>query len=510
MHGSPLGRTISLAGRDLRAVSALSLIITAVLVISLRWLLPRAGVQALLIVDQHPLVIHTYSSRIEGVLREVGLRLGARDIVVPSPASPVSANTIVQVFRARPFHLEVDGQVRMVESHASRLDVLLAEAGVAWGPHDQIFLEGQPVGADAALTRGGAGQREVSPPPKQSLHRRRIIFPTPQPLRISIRRARPFTLHEGQVSDALYSTATTVGQALWEHGITLYAGDRVSPALSSPLQAGLDVYIQRSQPVEILVDGRHIRTRTQAASIGGLLSELGIALVGQDRVEPAEDTPITENLTVRVTRVREEVIMEEESIPYQTLWQPDGNLELDQQELQQAGAEGLLRRRVRVQYEDGQEVARSLEDEWVEREPTDKIIRYGTKVVIRELETPDGTIHYWRRIRMLATSYTAATSGKAPDHPEYGITFLGWQMRAGIVAVDPSVIPLRTEVYVPGYGKGVAADTGGAIKGRRIDLGYDEANLTYWYKWVDVYLLAPPPPASKIRWVLPNWPAERK
>jgi 3D (Asp-Asp-Asp) domain-containing protein len=262
--------------------------------------------------------------------------------------------------------------------------------------------------------------------------------------------------------------------------------------------------------VEILVDGRHIRTRTQAVSVGELLSELGIALVGQDRVEPAEDTQVTADMIVRVTRVREEVLVEEETIPFETRWEPDSNLELDQQELQQAGAEGLLRRRVRVLYEDGQEVARNLEDEWVEREPTDKIIRYGTKIVIRELETPDGTIHYWRRIRMLATSYTAATSGKAPDHPEYGITFLGWQMRAGIVAVDPSVIPLRTEVYVPGYGKGVAADTGGAIKGRRIDLGYDEGNITHWYKWVDVYLLAPPPLPSKIRWVLPNWPMERK
>ncbi|MGQ9666889.1 MAG: ubiquitin-like domain-containing protein [Anaerolineae bacterium] len=510
MHWSPLGRITGLAGRNLRAVSALSLIITATLAVSLGWLPPRAGVQALLIVDQHPLVIHAYSARVEDVLRAVGLRLGTRDIVVPSPASPVSANTIIQVFRARPFRLEVDGQVLTVESHASRLDVLLAEAGITLGPHDQVFLENRPVGANAVLTGGSAGQGGASPPPKQSPRRQRIIFPTPRPLRISIRRARPFTLHDGQVSDTLYSTATTVGQALWEHGITLYAGDRVSPALSSPLWAGLDVYIQRSQPVEILVDGRHIRTRTQAVSVGELLSELGIALVGQDRVEPAEDTPVTENLTVRVTRLREEVITEEEPIPFQTLWQPDGNLELDQQELQQAGAEGLLRRRVRVQYEDGQETARSLEDEWVEREPTDKIIRYGTKIVIRELEAPDGTIHYWRRIRMLATSYTAATSGKAPDHPEYGITFLGWQMRAGIVAVDPSVIPLRTEVYVPGYGKGVAADTGGAIKGRRIDLGYDEDNLKHWYKWVDVYLLAPPPPANKIRWVLPNWPTERK
>jgi 3D (Asp-Asp-Asp) domain-containing protein len=83
-------------------------------------------------------------------------------------------------------------------------------------------------------------------------------------------------------------------------------------------------------------------------------------------------------------------------------------------------------------------------------------------------------------------------------------------MRKGIVAVDPSVIPLRSKVYVPGYGVGIAGDTGGSIKGRHIDLGYDEDNLVLWYRWVDVYLLDPPPPRSQIRWVLPNWPVERR
>jgi 3D (Asp-Asp-Asp) domain-containing protein len=66
-------------------------------------------------------------------------------------------------------------------------------------------------------------------------------------------------------------------------------------------------------------------------------------------------------------------------------------------------------------------------------------------------------------------------------------------MRHGIVAVDPSVIRLGSQVYVPGYGVGLAGDTGGAIYGRRIDLGYDDSNLVLWYRWVDVYLLTPVP-----------------
>jgi 3D (Asp-Asp-Asp) domain-containing protein len=66
-------------------------------------------------------------------------------------------------------------------------------------------------------------------------------------------------------------------------------------------------------------------------------------------------------------------------------------------------------------------------------------------------------------------------------------------MRDGIVAVDPRVIRLGSQVYVPGYGVGDAADTGGAISNLRIDLGYSEENYKSWYRCVDVYLLTPVP-----------------
>jgi len=94
---------------------------------------------------------------------------------------------------------------------------------------------------------------------------------------------------------------------------------------------------------------------------------------------------------------------------------------------------------------------------------------------------------------MLATSYSASTAGVSTSSPHYGRTATGLQMRDGIVAVDPRVISLGSQVYVPGYGVGLAADTGGAIKGKRIDLGYADENLQLWYRWVDVYLLTPVP-----------------
>ena len=75
----------------------------------------------------------------------------------------------------------------------------------------------------------------------------------------------------------------------------------------------------------------------------------------------------------------------------------------------------------------------------------------------------------------------------------YGKVRCGYAMHSGLVAVDPRIIPLHTNVYVPGYGLGNACDTGSAIVGKRIDLGYDDDNLKSWYSWVDVYLLTPVP-----------------
>jgi 3D (Asp-Asp-Asp) domain-containing protein len=53
-----------------------------------------------------------------------------------------------------------------------------------------------------------------------------------------------------------------------------------------------------------------------------------------------------------------------------------------------------------------------------------------------------------------------------------GTTASGLPTGPGVVAVDPTVIPLGTRLYIPGYGKGIAADIGGGIKGRIIDLWY--------------------------------------
>lgn len=86
---------------------------------------------------------------------------------------------------------------------------------------------------------------------------------------------------------------------------------------------------------------------------------------------------------------------------------------------------------------------------------------------------------------MVATGYTPGDPGCT------GITYTGTKASRGTIAVDPKVIPFGTKLYIPGYGYGVAADTGGAIKGNKIDLCYETRTeaLNWGIKNITVYVV---------------------
>ncbi|PYZ92932.1 hypothetical protein CR194_14935 [Salipaludibacillus keqinensis] len=98
---------------------------------------------------------------------------------------------------------------------------------------------------------------------------------------------------------------------------------------------------------------------------------------------------------------------------------------------------------------------------------------------------------------VLATGYTAGveSTGKSEGHPQYGITFSGVKVKRDLystIAADPDVFPIGTILFIPGYGYGVVADTGSAIKGDKIDLYYETVDEVYelWGKKnVEVYVV---------------------
>lgn len=302
----------------------------------------------------------------------------------------------------------------------------------------------------------------------------------------------------------LQTTAPTVGEALWEAGYRLFLADEVAPSFDSSLTPNLTITIQRSRPVTVIADGYTWPIRTRRAAVGEVLGDLRLLLVGEDYVAPAADQLVPAGGVIRVVRVREDFSTEQQLLPYETIYQARDDWEIDTVQVLQGGRQGLTQHRIRVRYEDGVEVSRVDEGERVVQSPTDAVVGYGTHIVVRTLDTPDGPVEYWRSYTMYATSYAAKFLSRPPGSPNYGRTASGKILTKGLVAIDRQMMPFGTRMYVPGYGFAEAADTGGGVRGRWIDLGFDDWNYESWHQAVTVYFLTPIPPADQIRWIIPS------
>lgn len=170
-------------------------------------------------------------------------------------------------------------------------------------------------------------------------------------------------------------------------------------------------------------------------------------------------------------------------IERKTIYKDDPEKEIDLEDVIDEGEDGKKITTTKITFYNGEEYGRDVIDVRT-IQPKDKIISRGTKIVWHTLDTPDGQIQYWKKMRVYATHYDS----HCPGCNDW--TAIGMRAGKGVIAVDPSVIKLRSNVYIPGYGKAVAGDTGGAIKGNIIDLGFDDARTAGWHaKYIDIYLL---------------------
>lgn len=305
-------------------------------------------------------------------------------------------------------------------------------------------------------------------------------------------------------TETITTQAATVADVLQEQNVQLGVDDRLQPGPETAVTENMTITIISAFPVTIAVDGRSYPLQTTWHDIPNLLAEAGIALVGQDFTIPAADTVIQPNDTIQVIRVSEDFQFTDTIIPYETVYQANPEMEIDSRALLTAGSPGILRQQVRIRYENGVPISETVDSEYLAQAPVNEVINYGTNVVIRTLNTPEGPLEYWRVVRMKVTGYTASSSGKAPSDPAYGITASGLPAGKGVVAIDPNVVPFRSNIYVEGYGKAIAGDTGGGVKGRIIDLGFDDGAYETWRGQVDVYYLTPVPPPENINYLIPT------
>lgn len=212
------------------------------------------------------------------------------------------------------------------------------------------------------------------------------------------------------------------------------------------------------------------------------LAGFSTASSGKVLSQTSEYLPETINL-LTTSRFTYKTSQEVETLPFRKTIVKDANLEWGAEELRQEGENGQLIRTIQIIFYNQEEIGRELV-KTERREPKDEITAQGTKMVIRETETPDGKIRYQGKFSVWATSYDGHCPGCR------GLTYSGTPVRHGTIAVDPELIPLGSNLYVPGYGFGRAEDIGGAIKGKRLDLGFENLAQGSWSaRWVDVYVL---------------------
>ena len=192
-----------------------------------------------------------------------------------------------------------------------------------------------------------------------------------------------------------------------------------------------------------------------------------------------------------------------EPAPFETLYQPAPDLEIDNIEVVDPGKYGIVASRVRIRLENGEEVNRRVDEAWQAVEPSPRILGYGTKIVVRTLRTSSGSIEYWRAVPVYATSYSPCN---------LGVDYCGWRtasgkkVKRGVIGVIRSWYNAMKgwPIYVPNYGIGSIEDIGGGIAGRKwIDLGFTDEEYERWHSWTTLYFLTPVPPLEYITWILP-------
>jgi uncharacterized protein YabE (DUF348 family)/3D (Asp-Asp-Asp) domain-containing protein len=432
----------------------------------------------------------TVASRQRGtnaLLQQAGVQLQVGDRVEREEGAP--GGPILAVQRAAPVVVDADGRVLTWRTRAHTVAGALAEAGVALGPFDSVLRNGlranynDDLDKPPLLVAAEALGLEVAEDAALSLSADQVI--------LKVRRAVPFTVVEDDQARSLLSSQPTLAQALREWGIRLGPGDEVEPAVSSPLTPGLLVHIWRAQPVTLSVGGIETVIYTHQGTVKELLEDAGIVLTGTDRVDPPLESPLSEGLRVRVYSYSEQPFMESEAVGHGAVYRLDPEL-AEGETWRVVGSDGVRHREYVIAYEDGVEVSRQLVDEWYDPEPVDTVVYFGTPERVQAAQALPEGLNVVRVMRVYATWYNPASAGRPPSDPYYGITSTGVPVTKGIVAVDPSVIPYGTRMYIPGYGFGVAADTGGAIVGSIIDLGFpDGVNPGWMSRWIDIYILGP-------------------
>jgi 3D (Asp-Asp-Asp) domain-containing protein len=218
---------------------------------------------------------------------------------------------------------------------------------------------------------------------------------------------------------------------------------------------------QLIQTVTVRVDGSQRQVHTTQVTVQALLRQLDIHLSPEDRSDPSLTAAIKDGMTVTITRISHATVTREIEQPSPVVTRLDPSL-IGVPCVVRRGRSGLVEETTVIWKKNGVVAIRWVESTRVVRAPT-------PTVILRGVSPSRGGAR--RVLNVVATAYdpSPASCGRRST----GHTAMGLKAGRGVIAVDPHVIPLGSRVFVEGYGFAIAADTGGAIKGNRIDVCFD-------------------------------------
>jgi uncharacterized protein YabE (DUF348 family) len=311
-------------------------------------------------------------------------------------------------------------------------------------------------------------------------------LPAKQGQALTYQAAYPITLNNDGSQLIFYSSAPTLGAALWGQDIRLTASDVTSLPLDTPVIAPLEVTISKAVPLTIQVGGKTLSISSAGATVGEALAEAGVALENLDKTVPADDQPIPADGVIQVVRVREETLLEESAITYSEVRVADEDMEIGNEEVRQAGENGVQVTSVRVRYEDGQEVSRETEQEWVSMQPVNQVTAYGSQVVVRTSADSECIVDYYLAKEVYVTSY----------HDTGQTTASGIWPYYGVIAVSPEWYSILkgSSICVPGYGVGTVLDVCPGCSGKNwLDVFLPTAEYVSWNRNLTAYFMTPVP-----------------
>ena len=285
---------------------------------------------------------------------------------------------------------------------------------------------------------------------------------------------RPVTIFDGKTKKVVRTRGETFTDVLREAGVRLGKYDEYWASAEKP-EAHAIVVVERAVPVKIEEGDKSRTIYTAQQTVQGAVNDAGY---DWQTMMPLEDGlgKVKKGMTIHVVPYTKQVSVRTETVPVNFVKWYDDALAAGEEQVVDPGRPGAQEVTVEEYVSDGKVIRSEVVGTALVDEGAEGSLRVGSA---------DDTVG--RVLRMQATAYHPT------DGDGRGITATGTRAGHGTVAVDPSVIPLGSYVYVPGYGDAVAADTGGAIVGDRIDLCMETFSECYDFgvRPVEVFVAHP-------------------